>query len=214
MLKGMKHTQDSQDKPFSAVLEKWLQSDRPKTLAHLSSLFAEKSFAIAFLLLMAIPASPLPTGGVSHVLEVVAMLLALELVIGRRTLWLPGDWTSIKLGKAMQKKIVPFLIRVIRWFEGYSKPRLGFLMRSSVGRSIMGVLVFIFSLGAFLAPPFSGLDTLPSLGVVIIALSFVLDDVVVLIVGIIVGILGVMTMIGLGSLFINVIHTLITSKIS
>jgi hypothetical protein len=65
---------------------------------------------------------------------------------------------------------------------------------------IFGVVVLILTLTAFLAPPFSGLDTLPSIGVVVLALGFLLTDVVLVAVGIALGALGVAAVLVLGSL--------------
>src|SRR3954467_3392969 len=65
-------------------LERWLAGDESKTIGDLIDVFEEKSFAVLFVLLLSIPALPLPTGGVTHVFEVIAMLLALELIVGSR----------------------------------------------------------------------------------------------------------------------------------
>src|SRR5206468_31711 len=77
----------NQDAPsrekLSDELQRWLSSDGDKTLSSLIELFEEKSFAIVFMLLLAVPALPLPTGGVTHVFEIIAVLLALQLITGR-----------------------------------------------------------------------------------------------------------------------------------
>ena len=57
----------------SDELEQWLGSDQPKTLGNLTELFGPRSFALVFVLLMALPALPVPTGGATHVLEVVTI---------------------------------------------------------------------------------------------------------------------------------------------
>jgi hypothetical protein len=62
-----------------------------------------------------------------------------------------------------------------------------------------GVVVFGLSLAAFLAPPFTGLDTLPSLGVVVISVGVLLDDAVLVGLGLILGVLGVILELVLGS---------------
>ena len=85
---------------LSDRLERWLRSNEPKTIGSLIELFREKSFAVLFVLLLAVPALPLPTGGVTHVFEVIAMLLALELIVGRRQVWLPERWWRRELGAA------------------------------------------------------------------------------------------------------------------
>ena len=56
----------------SDELERWLSSDGDKTLGSLIELFGEKSFAILFVLLLGVPALPLPTGGATHVFEIIA----------------------------------------------------------------------------------------------------------------------------------------------
>ncbi len=61
---------------FSDQLERWLRSDETKTLGALGDVFAEKSFAVTILLLMFVPALPLPTGGISHVFEAITIVLA------------------------------------------------------------------------------------------------------------------------------------------
>ena len=82
----------------SDELEQWLGSDQPKTLGNLTELFGPRSFALVFVLLMALPALPVPTGGATHVFEVVTILVALQLVVGRRCIWLPraGSGSSLR----------------------------------------------------------------------------------------------------------------------
>ena len=74
---------------FSSSLEAWLKSDNPKTLENLSAVFEEKSFAVLFLVLTLPSALPIPTGGITNVFEIIIILFALQLIIGRRTVWIP-----------------------------------------------------------------------------------------------------------------------------
>src|SRR5919204_3457317 len=97
----------------SVELEEWLGSDRKKTMGDLVDTFGPRSFAILFVVLMALPALPLPTGAISHVLEIVTMLLALELMVGRTEVWLPERFqhrelkglTGPKFSKALLNRI-------------------------------------------------------------------------------------------------------------
>ena len=84
--------EEGAEEPFSAQLEEWLGRDEKSTIGGLVDRFGSRSFAILFIVLMAFPAIPAPTGGVSHVLEVVTMLLALELIVGRTEVWIPKRW--------------------------------------------------------------------------------------------------------------------------
>lgn len=184
---------------FSFHLEKWLKSKQAKTIDGLLDNFAEKSFAILFLVLMSIPALPLPTGGVTHIFEIIAAVLALELIFGLRRVWLPRKWRDRKLPEAMQTKTLPHLIGMIRKLEKYSRPRLNVFMANFVAVSFIGVIVLIFTIFAFFAPPFSGLDTLPALGVVFISLAIILEDFALLVLGIVLGSIGIGLVITLGT---------------
>jgi hypothetical protein len=184
---------------FSTELESWLESSGKKTVGDLLGAFEEKSFAILFLLLMSPSALPIPTGGVTHVFEIAAMLLALELIVGRRTPWLPKRVLKHELGATTQKKAIPFLVRRVRWFEKYSRRRGAGLLENRLTLSVLGVGVLGFTLGAFFAPPFSGLDTVPSLGIVIVSLGLILEDALMVLVGLVVGLVGAGLVIALGS---------------
>jgi hypothetical protein len=185
--------------PFSAQLEAWLHDDTPKTLGALGTVFAERSFAVAVLLLMFVPALPLPTGGISHVFEVITIAVAGQMVLGRRTIWLPRRWKDRPLGALTTDKAVPFIGRRVRWFERLSRGRGSRLLERRTVQRVVGVLIALLALAALLAPPFSGLDTLPSLGAVVIALSVILGDVIVLAVGVVIGAGGVLLTLTVGA---------------
>jgi hypothetical protein len=192
------------DEPrLSDQLEAWLGSDRPKTVGDLVETFGSGSFAVLFVILMAFPALPLPTGGISHVLEVIAMLLALELVAGRREVWIPRRWQDKEMKGISGPRFSGALLRRIRWVERRSRPRLAHLTELRISRCLFGATVFGLSLTAFLAPPFSGLDTLPSLGVVVLSLGVLLRDVVIATAGAVIGALGVVLVIGLGRAIVS-----------
>ncbi len=162
---------------FSDELERWL-SDGEQTLGSLVDAFAEKSFAVLLVLLLAVPALPLPTGGVTHVFELIALLLALELITGRREVWLPQRWRRLMLTGQRQQRFIAKLLSLIRRLERVSRPRMTWLFHRRLSDAAFGLLVIAGTLGAFLAPPFSGLDTLPALGVVVLALAVLLGEVV------------------------------------
>jgi hypothetical protein len=187
----------------SDELERWLEGDERKTLGGLIDAFGEGSFALIFVLLMAVPALPLPTGGVTHVLEVIVMLLALELIAGRRNVWLPQRWREVELAGAKQQKFIDTLLRRIRTLERFSRPRGRWLFGHRLSASVFGLVVLGLALSAFLAPPFSGLDTLPSLGAVVLALGYLLTDFVLSAIGAVIGAIGVFSVIFLGSIAVK-----------
>jgi hypothetical protein len=175
----------------SEQLERWLRSEGDKTVGGLIELFEEKSFAILFVFLLAVPALPLPTGGVTHVFEIVAVLVALQLIAGRQHIWLPKRWCKLELAGEKQQRFIGALMRMIRRLERFSRPRLSFLFDHRLSNLVFGLLVIGGCAGAFFAPPFTGLDTLPALGVVLLSLGVLLEDIVIVAIGIGVGAGGV-----------------------
>ncbi len=194
----------------SDELEQWLNDEASeKTLGGLVEAFGEKSFAILFVLLLGVPALPVPTGGATHVFEVIAALVALQLIIGRRTVWLPKRWLGLRLGGERQQRFLNSLMRFIRRLERFSRPRLVFVFHHRLSDVVFGLLVIGGSAAAFLAPPFSGLDTLPALGVVLVALGVLLEDALIAAAGAILGIVGVALEVVLGAAAVHGIESLL-----
>jgi hypothetical protein len=187
----------------SDALQGWLEGDTDKTLGSLVDVFGEKSFAVLFVLLLGVPALPLPTGGATHVFEIIAALLAAQLIVGRDQIWLPQKWCKLELAGPKQQRFITGLMKLIRKLERFSRPRLRFLFQTRVSNSVYGLLVLGGTAGAFLAPPFTGLDTLPALGVVLLSLGVLLEDVIVVAVGLVVGVAGVLLEIIVGSAVVH-----------
>jgi hypothetical protein len=195
--------------PFSDELERWLRSDGEKTLGSMSTVFAERSFAAMIVLLMILPATPLPTGGVTHVFEVITVLLGLQMVFGRRTIWLPARFARRSLGATTTDKAIPFIVKLIRRVERFSRPRGARLFANGIFYRSIGVIVIVFAVAAAVAPPFSGLDTLPAIGAVLVALSIILDDVLVLAVGVVLGSGGIVLAVTVGAALYKFVKSLL-----
>jgi hypothetical protein len=177
-------------------------------LGALGDVFAEKSFAVTILFLMFVPALPLPTGGLTHVFEVIAVVLAAQMVWGRRTIWLPRRWQQRELGALTTGKAVPFMIRRIRWFEKFSRPRGARLFERRWFLRVLGLVLIGLAVAAATAPPFSGLDTLPALGAVAVALSIILEDVIVLGIGVAIGAAGIALILTIGAALLHLVRNL------
>jgi hypothetical protein len=196
-------------RPLSDQLEAWLTGDGEKTVGGLVDAFGEKSFALLLLLLLAVPALPLPTGGLTHIFEIIAALLALEMIVGRREIWLPERWRRLELAGDRQQRFVAGLMKLIRWFERWSRPRLRFLFDHRLSDIVYGLLVIAGSAAAFVAPPFSGLDTVPALGVVVLSLGVLLEDFAIAIAGVLLTAAGIVLEIALGTAAVHGISSLL-----
>jgi hypothetical protein len=194
---------------FGDELEEWLRSDEPKTLGALGELFEEKSFAVTILMLMFVPALPLPTGGVTHLFELITVLLAAQMLVGRRTIWLPERWARRELGSTMTGKAIPFVIRWVRRVERYSRPRGAALFHQRLMLPVFGLIFIALAVAAGLAPPFSGLDTLPAMGAIAVALAIIFEDVLLLAIGFVLGTTGVVLIVTIGAALAHVLRGLV-----
>ena len=199
---------DRQPERVSSELERWLDGEGDKTLGSLVEVFGEKSFAILFVLLLGVPALPLPTGGATHVFEIIAALLALQLITNRDQIWLPQRWRGLQLAGNRQQRFIAALMKLIRRLERISRPRLSVLFDHRASDIVFGLLVLGGAAAAFVAPPFSGLDTLPSLGVVLLSLGRLLEDFLLVVAAVAIGVAGIVLEIVLGSAAIHGIGSL------
>jgi hypothetical protein len=185
------------DSALSDELESSLCRD-DLTLGQLNDDLDERGFAFVLMLLLLPSALPIPTGGVTNVLELCAILVTLQMIGGRSELWLPRRLADHRLGETFTDKAAPKVLRFIRWFERHSRPRGAKVLRTRPAVSVLGAVLLVFVLGALVAPPFSGLDTLPSLGVVLVCIGLILTDALVVGGGVVVGVTGVTLTIVLG----------------
>jgi hypothetical protein len=186
-----------EEEPVSVTLQRALESG-DGTLGSLIDTFEEKAFALVFVLLLGVPALPVPTGGATHVFEVIVVLVAAQLVVGRRRIWLPDRWRGVSLNGKAQEKFIRALLKVTRTLERISKPRLAGLFDTRIGRAGFGVAIIVLSIAAFVAPPFSGLDTLPAMGGVLISLGVLRGDIAIGAVGAGIGLAGISLEVVLG----------------
>lgn len=164
-------------KPASQQLREWRDSGGEKTLGGLVDALGSGGFAIIFIVLLGLPALPLPTGGITHVLEIVAMLVSLQLIFGRKSVWVPARWRGTQFEEGSKAKFIDGLVSTTTKLERYSKPRMRWLFGHWWSNTLYGVFVLIGALAAFLAPPFTGLDTVPALGVVILSVGVIMEDI-------------------------------------
>ena len=200
---------DAHKHETSDELDRWVSGDGERTLGNLADLFGEKSFAILFIVLLGMPALPLPTGGVTHVFEAIAMLLALQLLAGRSEVWLPRSWRQRRFDGPRMEEFLLRVSRFVRWLERHSRPRLSHLFDRRASGPCFGALALTGALAAFLAPPFTGLDTLPALGVVVLSVGVLMKDIAVVICGVAIGSAGIAIQLALGRAFLEALRDLL-----
>ncbi len=193
---------------FSSELSTWLEGSQPKTMDSLSQVFLEKTHAVTLLILLVPSALPLPTGGVTNALEIIAMVVTLQLVVGHGSVWIPKRWESTEIGAFGKEKIIPWTIRLISLAERVPRFSIAKVSSKRSFLALLGIIILVFVVGAFLAPPFSGLDTLPSIGVVLVSLAIIIENGYLLIAGVAAGSAGIALSLSAWDYFLDLLSTL------
>jgi hypothetical protein len=112
---------------------------------------------------------PLPPG-VSMVLALPLLLVAPQIVIGRRKIWLPRFLTRRTIKRPPLVKLIKRVLPTLERVEKVVRPRLRFLT-GRVGASIVGVACTIIALVLVLPIPFANLVPALALGAFSIGLT-------------------------------------------
>lgn len=141
-------------------------------LGDLIDALGERTFGLVMLVL-ALPTAIPFLYGVPQVVSIPMLFVAAQLVIGRKALWLPEGLRARSFSKtdyaAMIARARPWLLR----FERLSRPRLVALTRPPLDQ-VVGLAMLIASLS--IAVPLPLTNTVPGIGVAILALGLIERD--------------------------------------
>ncbi|MFN3521131.1 MAG: exopolysaccharide biosynthesis protein [Phenylobacterium sp.] len=167
-------------KPLSQILRELTAADEGTlSVGQIISAFGPRALGALLFVFAAPNLLPLPPGS-STVLGAPLVLLAPQLALGVRRLWLPPNAgrRTIRASTLHQAfgRIIPWLERV----EHVSRPRLGFLF-GRFGDRFLGLMCVGLSLVLILPLPFGNL--LPAAAITALSLSLVLRDGVLALLG-------------------------------
>lgn len=161
----------------------------------------ERAFGL-FLLVLALPCCIPFLYGVPQVVSFPLMFVAFQLLIGRRTPWLParlGNRTvSAQALHSLAERAGPWLRRI----ELFSRPRLTALTRPPVER-IVGALLVAFSASILVPLPLT--NTVPAVAIVVISAGLLQRDGLLVILGGLLGTAWIASLIFAGASLISLI---------
>jgi len=134
----------------------------------------DRSFALAILVFSLPNSLPVPgIPGFSTITGIPILLIALQIIAGRQSIWLPHRVAEKKFQQAFLAKIVRKALPVVLWLERWLKPRLSFVCEGW-GERLIGLLIFVMA--AILALPIVGGNFLPGFAISLLALSLLEKD--------------------------------------
>jgi len=135
------------------------------------------------MLLFALPCClPMPPG-IPTVCGIALALVALNMVAGRRYLWLPQTITSRSIERSDLRRAVERVLPHLERLERLCRPRIGSLTEG-FGKVVIGAVVFALGVLLILPIPFVG-NIPPGIAVAIIAVGVAERDGVVVLIGLV-----------------------------
>lgn len=169
--------------PTSAVLLHAVRGESAKvSVAQILDALDTRSFGLAVLLFSLPSVVPMPPG-VPTVVGIILLIVALQMVIGREDLWLPGILSKREFDRPSLVKAFEGLAPKLAVIERVMKPRL-LLMTGRVGSVFIGVIVLIMAIVLILPLPPGG-NFPPALACAVLGLGLAQRDGVVVLLGLI-----------------------------
>ena len=158
------------------------------TLAEIFSLTEERIFGFLLAILSLPSALPVPAPGYSVPFGIAMFFLAIQLIIGRDRPWLPEKILKGSMKLETIQKFVKMGTPWVEKIENVTKPRIAYLCTSLPGRVMLGIAIALMSISMMI--PIPGTNTLPAIGIFVIAFGLLEDDGLICIAGLFICSLG------------------------
>ncbi len=166
--------------PLSAILREL--GDEPAgtlNVGEVMARFGPRAFGAVLFLFGLLNLVPWPPGGTT-ITGIPLLLIALQIMVGVHTLWLPRQVTERDVDKGLVRQVLKRLLPVLERVEKFSRPRLDFVF-GPVGDRVLGLVCAL--LAVVIALPIFGGNFLPAVAVTLLALSLTVRDGVLALMG-------------------------------
>lgn len=162
---------------LSLELERFFfEEERPPqvTLADILLIAGERIFGFLFVMLAFPSALPLPAPGYSTPFGMVIFLLAVQLIAGANTPWLPEKIRNRPIELTQVQGVLKIGLPWLRRIETISRPRLTYICNSLPGRVTIGIAIALMAISMMI--PIPGTNTLPAMGIFVTGFGLLDDD--------------------------------------
>ena len=167
---------------FAQDLKVLLVRDReqPLTLHDVLKETSEQGFSLVIILLIFPFLLPMPPG-LTSILGTASLFLGLQMASGRHVPWLPDRLLRFEFSQSVVNKLLGGLNRVTKIFEKITRPRLSRFARSNRTWRINGLCIAWLSL--LLMTPVPLTNPIPTVGILLLAISMIEMDGLLLLLG-------------------------------
>lgn len=155
------------------------------TIANMLEALHERGFGFLLLIFAAPMALPIPVPpGINIILASPLILLTAQQTLGRRAIWMPEGIKEKSVSREKFDRIMNKLIPLMKRLEILFKPRLSLVTQGAFSH-LIGFLGLIMALTVCVPLPLT--NTIPSLGIALMAVGVIMRDGIAVLVGAAIG---------------------------
>ena len=184
------NTQNSPPRTLSALLDelagRFSGPDAPEsiTIDDICEAFHERGFGFLLFIISFPAALPLPAMGLNLIMAAPLIMLSAQQALGFHQVWIPEFMRKKTVSRDTFLRFIAMARPWITRTERLIRPRLGFITQGAFS-NIIGVCGLIMSLVAAIPLPFT--NTVPSLGITVMAAGVLMRDGLAVIIGALIG---------------------------
>lgn len=149
------------------------QDEQGPSIGELTEAVGDKGFGLLLIILSLPSALPVPAPGYSTPFGIAIAIIALQMLIGRHTVWLPERIQRIRIAPKIATKMIGAASKFLRAIEHLIKPRQRWI-RSRGGQSGLAIVILIMSCLMMLPIPLT--NTFPAMVIFMIGVGLSEED--------------------------------------
>lgn len=147
--------------------------ERGPSIGEITSGVGEKGFGLLLVILSLPSALPVPAPGYSTPFGIVIALLALQMMLGRRAIWLPRRLQAIRVRPKLAAKMLGTATGFLRRIERWIRPRQRWI-GSRTGQAALSTVVLVMALLMILPIPLT--NTFPAMVIFMLGVGLSEED--------------------------------------
>ena len=161
--------------PLGETLQELLKSDDENgiSISEITRAVGEKGFGLLLVVLSLPSALPVPAPAYSTPFGLVMALIALQMISGRRAVWLPQKIGTIRIKPKLTDKMIGSASRFLGKMERYIRPRQKWI-RGRTGQASLALVVLIMACLMMLPIPLT--NTFPAMVIFMIGVGLSEED--------------------------------------
>jgi hypothetical protein len=172
----MQSTDDiPQHLPLGETLAQLLRSEDARGLSihEITGAVGEKGFGLVLMVLSLPSALPVPAPGYSTPFGIVIALIALQMLIGRQSLWVPAKLCGLRIKPKLAGSMLGAASRFLGKIERFIRPRQKWI-RGRIGQGALALVVVIMACLMMLPIPLT--NTFPAMVIFMIGIGLSEED--------------------------------------